>query len=201
MGLDCRYQGFPSNSKIIKLAYEDADFAQDILYPAIAFTTQLEDSYHFREKEFDIVRKLFKEYPDITTWNYSPVSRMQNALIYTLNPDSYLASKNFAAIEKTLPYKIVKGEKTFNNHLKATQGLLVRVSSPEFVMKCAEFCRNLNLTTLYQNFDAAQMEKNNIYKISKLSNFEAVEEYFINLSNFYFKIARYQELLVFVVED
>ena len=68
-------------------------------------------------------------------------------------------------------------------------------------MKCAEFCRNLNLTTLYQNFDAAQMEKNNIYKISKLSNFEAVEEYFINLSNFYFKIARYQELLVFVVED
>lgn len=200
MGLDCVYQSIPSNSEIIKLAKDDINFAEEVLYPAIRFSEQLKTSYYSQER-FDIVRKLFKEHPYLITCNYSPVSRKQHALIYVLNPNSYLTAENFEALEKTFPYKFVKGERVFKKDFRATQGVFVRISSPEFVIKCAEFCRNMDLTVLARNFDLTKMTKNNLYKVSELTNFKSIEDYFVDLSDFYLKIASYRELSVFVTED
>lgn len=216
MGFDCVYQGIPANSKIIELAEKDAKFAEEILYPAIRFGQQFENSGFSKEPEFDLVRKLFKEYPNLGICNYSPVSRKQNALIYVLEPNSYLTAENFAALEETFPYKFVKGERVFRKDFRSPQGALVRVSSPEFVRKCVEFCeqyparkgrglrslrQNMDLTLLARNFDSTEMTENNIYKVSELTNFKSIEDYFVDLSDFYHKIAHYRELSVFVTED
>lgn len=201
MGLDCVYQAIPANSEVIKLAEKDLDFAKEVLYTVIRFGEQYETSAFFKEPEFDIVRKLFKEYPYLKTCSYSPVSRMQQALIYVLNPNSYFAAKNFTQLEQTLPYKIVKGERVFRDDFRSTQGFKVRVSSPEFVIQCAEFFQNIDLKMLASKFDAIKMTRKNIYKISELTNFESIEDYFVNLSNFYLRVSNYGELAVFVTED
>lgn len=201
MGFDCVYQGIPANSKIIKLAEKDAKFAEEILYPAIRFGQQFENSGFSKEPEFDLVRQLFREYPNLGICNYTPVSRKQNALIYVLNPNSYLTAENFEALEETFPYKFVKGERVFRKDFRSPQGALVRVSSPEFVIKCVEFCQNMDLTVLAKNFDSTEMIENNIYKVSNLTKFESIEDYFVDLSDFYYKIAHYRELSVFVTED
>lgn len=201
MGFDCVYQGIPANSKIIELAEKDAKFAEEILYPAIRFGQQFENSGFSKDPEFDLVRQLFREYPNLGICNYSPVSRKQNALIYVLEPNSYLTAENFEALEETFPYKFVKGERVFGKDFRSPQGALVRVSSPKFVVKCVEFCQKIDLTMLARNFDSTEMTENNIYKVSELTNFKSIEDYFVDLSDFYHKIAHYRELSVFVTED
>lgn len=66
---------------------------------------------------------------------------MHDALIYMLNPNSYAQSNGYSELEQTLFFRIVKGEKVFSDHLRATQGVLVRVSCSSFIEKCLEFCR------------------------------------------------------------
>ena len=201
MGLDCSYQAMPITSKIIEKASQCPDFSEDIFYPTIAFMKNIENAYYFKEDEFSIVRELFRDYPDIKNLSFNPTSRMQNALIYTLDPKSYLNSNGYKELKETLPYKIIKGESVFSEHLKTTQGLFVRVSSPDFVAKCAVFFKNFDIIELENNFNLDEMDNMNIYKVGLDTNFEAIKKYFLNLSFFYQKVASYGNLSVFVVED
>ena len=126
---------------------------------------------------------------------------MHDALIYTLNPDSYTNSNGYSELEQILPYRIVKGEKVFSDHLRATQGVPVRVSSSDFVEKCLEFCNGFSLNELKGNFDAEKMAELGIYKTGQSCEYQNIESYFLELTAFYKKIASLGKVSVFISED
>ncbi|MEP1743851.1 MAG: DUF1877 family protein, partial [Kangiellaceae bacterium] len=185
----------------IQKAYDDPEFAEDVFYPVIAFAKGLENKYYFNEREFSPVRELYSEYPEIGTWNYRPASRMHDALIYLLNPDSYAKSNGYSELEQTLPFRIVKGEKVFSDHLRATQGVRVRVSSSGFIEKCLVFCSGFRLDELKGNFDVEKMAELGIYKVGESCEYHYVENYFVELTDFYNKIASLENVSVFISED
>lgn len=201
MGFDCTYQGIPEDSVIIKKAFDDAEFAENVFYSVVAFANCLQGEGYFKEPEFTAARSLFSEYPEVETWNYNPSSRMHDALIYILNPDSYISSKGYTELEKTLPFRIVKGEQVFSDHLRATQGVPVRVSSFEFVEKCFEFCNSYSIDELKSNFDARKMTELGLYKVGESSEYKFIEDYFLGLTNFYRDMVSVGQVSVFVSED
>jgi hypothetical protein len=84
MGVDCTYQAVPANLELIAKAAADSDFAENVFYPFIAFCDTLESNYYFSDAEFDEIRLIYKQYPDIKKWSFKPASRMQSALVYLL---------------------------------------------------------------------------------------------------------------------
>jgi len=139
MGFDCSYQGIPENSALIHKALEDATFAEDVFYSLIAFASNLESKHYFKDNDFSEVRELFRIHPEIKAWNFCPTSRMQDALIYCLNPQAFENSTDHKELQKTFSYKFVKGQNVFCEHLRGTQGVRVRVSTARFIADCIEF--------------------------------------------------------------
>ena len=201
MGLDCNYQGVPSGLSIIEKAKVDLEFAENVFYPFIAYTKKVEDLYYFKESEFEEIRHLIQQFPNLKNWNFNPVSRMQWALIYVLSPKSYEESEGSEDLKKSFYYQFVMGETSFSENLKTTQGIPVRVSSPGFVKKCVDFSKNVNLPDLSRNFNASKMESLGIYKVFQDSSPQPVLDYFSELSNFYENIASKQDMQVFVTVD
>lgn len=201
MGLDCRYQGIPSNLGLIELAFDNPEFADEVFYPVIAYAKIVENFHGYQAPKFAPLFRLFSECPSWKTWHYSPNSRMQEAVIFVLNPESFIESKSFEDLEKTMAYKIVKGDRVFSQHLRATQGMPVRVSYPAFVRKCVEFLESFDVTSISRNFDAAEMKKLHIYKISEFSELRNVEDYFFQLVEFYKRMASVENTAIFFIED
>ena len=201
MGLDCSYQGIPERTEIIGKANDDAIFAENVFYSVVAFADGLEDMYYFEEEEYSSVRELYSEYPKIGSWNYHPCSRMHDALVYMLNPSSYENSNGFSELEQTLFYQIVKGEKVFSSHLRASQGIHVRVSSSSFIEKCLEFFDSFRLDELASNFDINKMRELGIYKVGETCDYQYIEGYFVGLIDFYSRMASLKNMSVFVIED
>ena len=198
MGLDCNYQGIPSDLSILEKAKSDSEFSENVFYPFIAFTKTLEGLYYFKEPEFEDIRSLFQKYPKIKNWNYSPVSRMQFALVYVLSPQTY---DEFEDLRESFYYKFVMGESKFSEELSSTIGVPVRISSPSFVKECVEYTKTVTTTELLDNFDAFKMESLGIYKVWSESSPEPVIDYFLKLCDFYREIDSYENLSVFVTID
>ena len=198
MSLDCNYQGIPSDLSFIIRAMHDIEFCENVFYPFIAFTKNLEDRYYFNESEFDEVRLVIQKYPKIKTWNYKPVSRMQSALIFVLSPQNYQQSKN---LEMSFIYKFVMGEKIFSENLTSTSGIRVRISSPAFIKECAEYARQVNISEIRENFDPVKMDEEGVYKILPNSEVQPILDYFYGLRGFYERMAAYENLSVFIAVD
>jgi Domain of unknown function (DUF1877) len=201
MGFDCSYQGIPSNSEIIQIAYNDPGFAENVFYSVVGSARYIEKSPFFKDKDHDPIRELFILNPNIKNWNYYPISRMQDALIYTLDPDSYNNSSNYDELSNTLPFKVVMGNEVFCNHLHGIQGIPVRFSYPVFVKECAEYLTKIKIEVLSENFDAPEMARRGIYKVSEYDKFQFVEIYFTELLVFYKEMASYDNVSVFVSKD
>lgn len=201
MGFDCSYQGIPASEGLIARALKDPVFAEEVFYSVVAFATNLERAYYCEFIEFAPVKDLFKRYAQIGGWNYTPNSRMHDALIYTMNPDSFEQAKGYSELEKTFYFRFVKGECRFSEHMTATQGIPVRISSPEFIAQCVDFCQKFSVHDLALNFDAERMAAQRVYKVGRHCDYESVENYFVNLAAFYKAMAALGSMSVFVVED
>jgi hypothetical protein len=201
MGLDCKYQALPASLELIKRAAADSFFAENVFYPFIAFCDRLEAYYYFSDAEFDEIRLVYKQYSDIKNWSFKPVSRMQSAIVYLLDPESYKEAGGYAELEKTFAYKLVHGESIFSDHLIATQGIPVRVSSPYFISECADFLAAYDINRLKSNFDIGQMSDLGVYKINSDSTFDPVFIYFNGIAAFYKRISEIGNLSLFIIVD
>jgi Domain of unknown function (DUF1877) len=201
MGLDCRYQAVPEHLDIIGKAVADRDFAENVFYPFIAFCETLESLYYFSDEKFDELRWIYQQYPDVKNWSFKPISRMQSALVYLLEPESYNKARCYTELEKTFAYKLIHGESVFNDHLVSTQGISVRVSSYAFTKECLDYLKGYDVKKLESNFNIDQMIHHGIYKINSESTIAPMLDYFNDLTNFYGRISEIGNLSVFVVVD
>ena len=201
MGLDCTYQGIPSDSPIISTAYSDPTFAENIFYSVVAHSSSLESSHYFNEIEYAPVRELFKLNPYVKCWNYSPSSRMQQALMYCLDPKTFVGSNSFEELSSTFGYAFVRGKSRFSPNLNSGEMQLVRYSLPEFVNECAVYAERTTYESLLANFNAKAMADLHIYKINEFSKFEYIYEYFVGLRNLYIELATYGNASIFITEQ
>ncbi len=195
MGFDCSYQGIPSKHFAIKKAKVDHDFAEETFYSFIAFQG-LDIDEHDQE-----ILQLNNSIPDVKNWNYDPSSRMHDALVYILDPESYNNIGCFDELEKTFPYQCVMGEEVFSKHLNCTQGNPVRMSSSEFISKCVKYLKNINKDLLASNFKPIEMSNKGIYKIQPSNEYKYVANYFEGLLLFYQKMDLIGNVSVFVIND
>jgi Domain of unknown function (DUF1877) len=201
MGLDCTYQAVPADLELIMKAAADSVFAENVFYPFIAFCDRLESSYYFSDVEFDEIRLVYQQHSDIKIWSFKPVSRMQSALVYLLDPELYKEAGSYTELEKTFAYRFVHGESVFSNHLVSTQGIPVRVSSPDFISECVKFLENCDSKRLKSNFDIDQMSDHGLYKIGSDSTIDPILNYFNGLADFYRRISKIGNLSLFIIVD
>jgi len=201
MGIDCTYQGIPYDPIIFDKAKSDADYSQNVFFLYSKAASRLEKYPFFHEKEFDSVRKYFIDYPEIINWNFSPVSRMHDAVIYVLSPDNYVNSKTYEELEKSFQFKFVKGELVFSEHLVSSIGIPVRVSSPSFIKECVDFAESIDIDRLSSNFNAHKMNSIHVYKVSPETTFESTKNYLRELIEFYKRISLIDDVWVFVSEN
>lgn len=201
MGLDCTYQGIPADSPIISTAFADQDFAENVFYSVVAYSSSLEGRYYFKEIEYAPVQELFKLHPYVKRWNYSPSSRMQQALIYCLNPKEFLSANSYEELSSTFGYVFVRGKNKFSPNLSSGEMQLVRYSLPNFVKECAAYAEKITYESLLANFNAKEMAGLYIYKVNEFSKFEYIYEYFIGLRNLYIELAAYSNASIFITEQ
>lgn len=200
MGLDCTYQGLPSDSEIISTAYSDTNFAENVFYSVVTNSRSLESMYYFNDIEYSPVKELFKSNPEVKNWCYSPSSRMQQALVYCLNPAAFVAADSFEELSCTFEYEFVHGKRKFSQNSQSGDIRLVRYSPPDFVGKCATYADKITYEHLFANFDPIVMENLCIYKINELSKFEYIYEYFIGLRQLYAELAAHGKASLFITE-
>lgn len=201
MGLDCTYQAVPEGLDIIRRAATDSDFSENVFYPFIAFCERLESLYYFSGREFDELRRIYQQYPEIKNWSFKPISRMQSALVYLLDPESYNKAGTYTELEKTFAYKLVHGESVFSAQLASTQGIPVRVSSSAFIKESVDYLMGYDIKKLELHFDVNQMIHHGIYKVNSGCNIDPILDYFRELTDFYRRMSEIGKLSVFVVED
>ena len=194
MGFDVTYQGVYSDMPEIERAKVDPEYAERIFYPFIAFQCLNGDVSSGEDTEF------IESSSEIKSWTYDPGSRMQQALIYIMDPHSYETSESYEALETTFPYRFVMGEEIFPN-LTAGQGMPVRVSSPKFIKQCSLFAKTLSLENLRSNFDVTKMSDMGIYKIQSSSEYHSVINYYSGLCEFYEIMEAKGNTSVFIIED
>ena len=200
MGLDCTYQGIPSDSPVISTAYSDPTFAENVFYFVVTNSSSLETRHYFNEIEFAPVRELFKLNPYVKSWNYSPSSRMHQALMYCLDPKAFESSNSFEELSSTFGYGFVRGKTRFSPNLTSEEMQSVRYSLPKFVNECAVYAEKTTYESLLANFNAKAMKGLHIYKISEFSKFEYIYEYFVGLRNLYIELAANGNASVFITE-
>jgi hypothetical protein len=201
MGFDCTYQGLPSDASVISKARADANFAENVFYSVVAYSNKLEGKHYFNEKEYSLVRELFKLHPEVRNWNYSPSSRMQQAVMYCLNPSAIANANSFEVLSSTFEYRFVRGNEKFDINANSGEIQLVRYSSPAFVSKCAEYAEKISYKYLLENFDPKKMTELHIYKISEFSEFEYIYEYFLGLKKLYVELASLENVSIFITEQ
>lgn len=178
MGIDRHYQGIPSDAEIIKMAYLNKDVAEDMLFPIVLFGDPLKHINWLREKKYAPIHDLYKQYPEMITWNHCSGCRCTGNLIGSINKNVQASLIN-SEYENTLGYKIVLGYEVFSSNFKSTTGYLIRVSPPIFVKKCAEWCNSFDINLLSED----------------------VKDDFNELSAYYQKMASYENVSVFVMEN
>ncbi len=178
MGIDRHYQGIPSDAEIIKMAYEDKDVAEDMLFPILLCGDPLKYINWLREQRFAPIHDLYKQYPEMKTWHHRSGRRCTENLIDSINQNVQASLIN-SEYEKTLGYKIVRGYEVFSSNFKSTTGFLIRVSPPIFVKECAEWCKSFDI---------------NLFP-------EGLKDDFNELSAYYQKMASYENVSVFVMEN
>lgn len=187
MGIDIKYQGFPDGLEILNTARNNNEFAENVFYPAIAFSTGLTSAYYYKDNEFAEIRAIYKQYPKIKNeWNYFSPHRIQEELIRLLEPEIYSKMDSYDEIKQTFGYKFVKGEKLFSTGFVSTIGIPVRYSSNDFIAQCLEYAKTIDIEKLTNELE---------YDVGRLQAF------FLELSSFYRKIYDFDNLLVFVMEE
>lgn len=180
MGIDRYYQALPCDAELLRLAREDKDVAEDMLFPILLLGNPLESIPWLQEEKYAPLRSFCAQYPDLNKWHHSPCSRMRGAfaLIAAINAENGL-NPNESELEKTLGYQIVLGYEVFSTHFNSTVGIPVRMSSPKFVEDCATYCQLVDRCLIP----------------------EGLKEDFDNLVNFYKIIASHGNLSVFIMEN
>lgn len=126
---------------------------------------------------------------------------MQQALMYCLNPKSFIDANSFEHLSNTFEYAFVRGKSRFNPNLNSGEMQLVRYSLPEFINECAAYAGKITYESLLANFNAKIMADLHIYKINELSKFEYIYEYFVGLKNLYMELAAHGNASIFITEQ
>ncbi len=160
--------------------------------------SRIEEANYYLQDDHEPIRKLFSSNPEIRELNYRPSSRQYEALIHTLDPELY--DMVYQEITESMPFKVVKGDKVFCDHLRGTQGVLVRHSDSVFIENCVKYLQSIDKKILLENFNKNRSENRVVYK-SSFSYFEPIVAYFDGLLEFYIKVNDVKNMIVFVAED
>jgi 5'(3')-deoxyribonucleotidase len=198
MAFDCTYQALPTSSDVLHLASTDSEFSENVFFWLIRNSHSIEKSSYYAQKDHDPIRKLFSSNPEIKELRYAPSTRKYDALFYTLAPE--LFELTYDELVESHPFKVVKGERIFSEHLCGTQGVPVRCSDESFINDCVKYLESYEIEKLLKNFNLNKHE-NRVSDGRNFTDFEPLKNYFLELLAFYRKAQATKGLTVFVVED
>lgn len=83
---------------------------------------------------------------------------------YALDPAAYHRLDGYAERERSLPYRIVHGDRLFADHAVSGQGMPWRCSARAFLIEAADAIEALDETAVRHEFSIAEMAACGVYK-------------------------------------
>lgn len=93
------------------------------------------------------------------------VDRSHNQAEYLLDPVSYRRMDSYGHRERSLPYRIIRGDERFADHAVGGQGIPWRCSTAAFLARAVAMIDALDVATRRRQFSVADMDALGVYKV------------------------------------
>ena len=151
MGIDNYYRALPADDELVRLAQNDKDIAEDVLFSVLlfevpSFSIPLVERY----PHVKLARNLVERYPNLRDWHFyagrwDPY-RFAKDLYYGTAGAVY-ANWRDPLFESSLALKFTQGDCVFNEQFTSTTGFPIRVSSPKVVREIADYTRSVDISS------------------------------------------------------
>ncbi|WP_165494955.1 DUF1877 family protein [Actinomadura roseirufa] len=91
-------------------------------------------------------------------------SRSYGQAEYALDPAAYRQLNGYEERERSLPYRIVHGDRRFADHALATQGIPWRCSTRTFLLEAADVIEARDEAAIRREFSVKEMAERGVYK-------------------------------------
>ncbi|MBX2798506.1 MAG: YfbM family protein [Myxococcales bacterium] len=193
MGLDMTYQAFPRDTGLIELIRAHVDRWDSHLWQIPAWSLPHDADPTTDEErwllEQPAVQQVLQRMPDPRRWRHRPRSRSQGKLEWILATPEERSLQTYEERARTLPYRMVFGDRVLADHAKGGQGLHVRMASHAFVMQAADTLEQLDEQALRDRFEAGQMADDGVYKAHGNDTFDDLVAELQELTCFYRRVA------------
>ncbi|MER6951476.1 DUF1877 family protein [Nonomuraea sp. NPDC000554] len=141
----------------------------------------------------DISRELLATLPEGFDFACPFPDRSYGQAEYLLDPAGYRELTGWPQRERSLPYRIIEGDKYFADHATGCQGLRWRCSTASFLAEAAATIDAIDVAAARQEFSVADMRTLGVYKVTET---ERDDEVFKRVLNNLRQLARYYHQLV-----
>lgn len=83
---------------------------------------------------------------------------------YALDPAAYRRLDSYEERERSLPYRIIEGDRSFADHARSGQGMLWRCSDRAFLIEAADTIEALDEAAIRREFSIKEMADLGVYK-------------------------------------
>ncbi|GAA3835404.1 hypothetical protein GCM10022226_66210 [Sphaerisporangium flaviroseum] len=188
MGLDLSASPVRLNSPAVRLIQVDAqawEFAS--LHPPFTSPSPYDEPLP------DVSRELLATLPEGFGIARPYPDRSYGQAEYLLDPAGYRALTGWPERERSLPYRIIEGDRPFADHATGGQGVPWRCSTASFLAEAAATIDAIDVAAARQEFFVADMWALGVYKVSQT---ERDDEAFKRVLNNLRQLARYYHRLV-----
>jgi hypothetical protein len=136
----------------------------------------------------EISLQLLASFPNGLGLNYPFPDRSHEQAEYLLDPVGFRALTDWAERERSLPYRIIQGDRVFADHAASGQGMRWRCSTAAFLAEAAAAIAAIDVAAAHREFSVAEMATLGIYKVHDT---QGDDEYFERVLGGMERLARY----------